>query len=658
MKKYVLLILFAFILIGSANAQYFLNWANYDVMNPGSDVTRSLIYNRHTDHVLVATRKYEPPVVVILDAATGDSIGVMDTNPDIINGGTYPLNMVGIADDGTIYMCNLSAPQYTPNSTLKIYRYQNENASPDLVFDDALEGARYGDSFAAVGSGENIYLYCSGMGNPKMAVVKDDGGSAASLEKYIDLPLPGAARHGISPVFSGGQIWINGADNGSPPPQLINHDGTVIAVVPDSLASPGGTSCIDHLILGQYNLITVANAWSVSFRAVEYFVDELGTVTFDYFGHNSDSLPLIYNGNTFVNNINATAALDYDSKRHSIISLFGYNSVASMSMDSLLKASTPRADTLTISVDGKNDFFPTDHVGTSNGRDLYFTWSEGKVFFGITGHTLIDPNEKNRLYVAFDLDPSEANGSNTPPEDAGGVGALPFKADVVYMVEPWNAADYLIGSIYKWSGSEWTEFLFDGNMANQGALAYADEGERRLAELAAIKNANGIGSDFTDISVMVYVAETGVSGEVLCAFPSGNRIGNGVSFGQYYYADSLGSGMFPTDTNYVKIRGFATSVKENRSQNRIAQNYRLSQNYPNPFNASTVIEYSLPKMSQVRIEIYNITGRLVKKLVDSTKRAGNYRIKFSDERLSSGVYFYKLIVNNEKITTRKMLLLK
>jgi len=654
MRKFLLPIILIAAMFGQVFGQYPVRWANYKLMNPGNDVTRSLSYNKTTDHLLVATRKYGTDVI-ILSAAKGDSIGKLDTG--IITGGTYPINMVAVADDGTIYVSNLHALQYTPGSTFKVYRYANEMAAPELVFDNALDGTRFGDSFAAIGSGNNKYIYSSGMGNSNMVVLKDEGSATLTLQGYIPLPQPGAARHGISPVAPGGKIWINGADTGFPPPTLINSDGSVIAIVPDSLASPGGTSCIKHLILGDYNLITVTNAWGLSIRSVRFFEDELGTVTFDYFGSDCDSIPILYNGTTFINNVNGTSSLAYDPKRHAIFTLFGYNSVTSLSLDSLLKASTPRKDALEISVNGKLDFFPTDFVGSSNEREMYLTWSEGKVFVGVTGHTLIDATEKNRMYVAFDLDPDGANGSTVPPEPAGGVSSLPFKADVVFMVESYNTADYMLGNTYKWNGSSWAMTQFDGNLASQGALAFADEGERKLAEFAAIKNVPGIGDQFTNIGIMVYVAEKDASGKVLCAFPPGNPIGNGVAFGRYYYADELGSGMFPADTMYVKLRGFATAVQENKPA-AMPDQFVLHQNYPNPFNPETTISYELPKSALVSIEIYDITGRLVETLLNGKQSAGKHTIKFSANKLSSGVYFYRLTANQSVLAMKKMVVLK
>ncbi|NQS99052.1 MAG: T9SS type A sorting domain-containing protein [candidate division Zixibacteria bacterium] len=74
-------------------------------------------------------------------------------------------------------------------------------------------------------------------------------------------------------------------------------------------------------------------------------------------------------------------------------------------------------------------------------------------------------------------------------------------------------------------------------------------------------------------------------------------------------------------------------------------NFALMQNYPNPFNAETVIPLQLPEISQVRLEIYNINGRLIDTILDGTLEAGWSEVKFDASYLSSGVYFYRVIVN-------------
>lgn len=86
--------------------------------------------------------------------------------------------------------------------------------------------------------------------------------------------------------------------------------------------------------------------------------------------------------------------------------------------------------------------------------------------------------------------------------------------------------------------------------------------------------------------------------------------------------------------------------------------FYLSQNYPNPFNPSTNIKFSLPKTSDVKLEVFNSIGVLVATLIDDPKQAGFHTVKFDASRYSSGMYFYRLIANNAVISTKKMILIK
>ncbi len=85
--------------------------------------------------------------------------------------------------------------------------------------------------------------------------------------------------------------------------------------------------------------------------------------------------------------------------------------------------------------------------------------------------------------------------------------------------------------------------------------------------------------------------------------------------------------------------------------------YELAQNYPNPFNPSTSIEYSIPVDGFVSIIIYNSLGEKIRSLVNTQRQAGNYRVNFDADGLSSGIYYYR--INAGKYSSvKKMILLR
>lgn len=85
--------------------------------------------------------------------------------------------------------------------------------------------------------------------------------------------------------------------------------------------------------------------------------------------------------------------------------------------------------------------------------------------------------------------------------------------------------------------------------------------------------------------------------------------------------------------------------------------FELKQNYPNPFNPSTTIPYKVARTGNVKIELYDVTGRLVRTLVDRQMQPGSYRITVNMRSLSSGLYLYRM-QTSQGTQSRKMLLIK
>jgi hypothetical protein len=85
--------------------------------------------------------------------------------------------------------------------------------------------------------------------------------------------------------------------------------------------------------------------------------------------------------------------------------------------------------------------------------------------------------------------------------------------------------------------------------------------------------------------------------------------------------------------------------------------YKLKQNYPNPFNPSTDIKFNLPKSTNVRIDIYSITGQKIQTLINKPMAAGHHEVTFNAQNLSSGIYVYKIEAGTFQ-DVKKMILLR
>jgi len=107
---------------------------------------------------------------------------------------------------------------------------------------------------------------------------------------------------------------------------------------------------------------------------------------------------------------------------------------------------------------------------------------------------------------------------------------------------------------------------------------------------------------------------------------------------------------------------FATGVEDGGGEGAPGVGNLLRQNIPNPFNPETVIRYSLARTGPVTIRIYNVSGALVRTLVDKPQAAGEYVARWNgtDDRgrpLPSGAYFYRLEAHGF-LDSRKLILLR
>lgn len=117
------------------------------------------------------------------------------------------------------------------------------------------------------------------------------------------------------------------------------------------------------------------------------------------------------------------------------------------------------------------------------------------------------------------------------------------------------------------------------------------------------------------------------------------------------------------DIRRVTFSGITGIGDKNLNQfGGLVRTFALLQNFPNPFNPTTTIEYQMPKPGNVSIRVFDITGRLVRVLVNEEQGAGIHRIQWDSKNghgqaVASGIYVYEIRSDNF-VTSRKMLLLK
>ncbi|MCC6865994.1 MAG: T9SS type A sorting domain-containing protein [Ignavibacteria bacterium] len=108
-------------------------------------------------------------------------------------------------------------------------------------------------------------------------------------------------------------------------------------------------------------------------------------------------------------------------------------------------------------------------------------------------------------------------------------------------------------------------------------------------------------------------------------------------------------------SNGVVIRmGIPVGINSNSN----IQTYTLEQNFPNPFNPQTKIVVEIPARGLIKLVVYDVIGNEIITIVNNEVNAGIYEYNFDGGKYSSGVYAYRLFINNQFIDSKKMTLIK
>jgi len=121
--------------------------------------------------------------------------------------------------------------------------------------------------------------------------------------------------------------------------------------------------------------------------------------------------------------------------------------------------------------------------------------------------------------------------------------------------------------------------------------------------------------------------------------------------------------LYPGATVFTTpLQSFTLNVTSVEDEVQAPESFSLGQNYPNPFNPTTIIEYELPRDSQVVLQIYNLLGQGIRILLNNSKPTGMHSVVWDGKNdlgqiVSSGVYIYRIQVGSFT-QTRKMIFLQ
>ena len=150
-------------------------------------------------------------------------------------------------------------------------------------------------------------------------------------------------------------------------------------------------------------------------------------------------------------------------------------------------------------------------------------------------------------------------------------------------------------------------------------------------------------ASYTEFAIPITYIDPATPNKCIISFQIINPVGGiNVTLGSEMYLDDLELSMDMVSDVEAELQPFA---------------FQLEQNYPNPFNPSTKISWQSAVSGHQTLKIYDVLGNEVATLIDEYRVAGNYEIDFDATGLSSGVYFYKLIIADYS-STKKMILMK
>jgi hypothetical protein len=176
-----------------------------------------------------------------------------------------------------------------------------------------------------------------------------------------------------------------------------------------------------------------------------------------------------------------------------------------------------------------------------------------------------------------------------------------------------------------------------------------------------------IGTTFFNMPCLTDVNRDGILDIIGAAKEGTSTVFTNVSLwntGIPYNRNTMTIPVWQYNNQHDGVHGHPTIVNVKEEAPAVVSDFRLDQNFPNPFNPTTKITYTLSshegngvRPEHVVLKVYDLLGRLVATLVNETQAPGSHEVTWDAAHIGSGVYFYKLEIDDLS-ATRKLLLLR
>lgn len=197
----------------------------------GSRYQRGMAYNSTTGHLIIVNRfPTDSPTINVIDAFTGAEVGTLDKSAETLGGSSrFIYNMVGVAEDGAIYVGNLSTSGNLVEFIL--YRWETETSEQVRVYGPAnpgnttAGGSRWGDVLAVRGSGVNTEVLIATQNGTLAAILRPDDASMATFSHTAlttDVPA-GAIGYGLA-FGAGNTFYGKAASSAGNPLYRLSYD--------------------------------------------------------------------------------------------------------------------------------------------------------------------------------------------------------------------------------------------------------------------------------------------------------------------------------------------------------------------------------------------------------------------------------------------------